>query len=98
MNNSNRHGKKLQPPAFKRPVVQLFKQLKVNTTNSISKLKTENINKNIKNSSSDDPHDNKEIQYAKITPSTSIQNRATKTKFADFMINHIEKENWLSHR
>ena len=27
-----------------------------------------------------------------------MQNRATKTKFANFMINHIEKENWLSHK
>ena len=52
----------------------------VNTTNSISKLETENINENIKSSSSDHPHDSKEIEYVKTIPGTSIQNRATKTK------------------
>ena len=37
----------------------------VNTTNSISKLETENINENIKNSSTDHPNDSNEIEYVK---------------------------------
>ena len=71
--------------------------IEVNTTNSISKLETENINENIKNSSSDDPRDSKEIQYVKTIPGTSIQNRATKTKLDDTMLNQIEKGSRLSH-
>ena len=65
--------------------------IEVNTTNSISKLETENINENIKNSSSDHPHDSKEIEYVKTTPGTSIRNRATKTKLDDTMLNQIMK-------
>ena len=53
--------------------------IEVNTTNSISKLETENINENIKNSSSDHPDDSNEIEYVKTIPSTSTRNRATKT-------------------
>ena len=61
--------------------------IEVNTTNSISKLHTENINENIKNSSSNDPHDNKEIEYVKTIPGTSIRKRTTTTKLDDFMLN-----------
>ena len=49
----------------------------VNTTNSISKLETENINENIKNSSSDHTDDSSEVEYVKAIPDTSIRNRAT---------------------
>ena len=98
MNKSKRHGKRITTPCFQTSSNIVVQTVKVNTAISVSKLQTENINKNIKNSSSDDPYDNKEIQYVKTTPNTSMQNRATKTKFADFMINHIEKENWLSHK
>ena len=71
--------------------------IEVNTTNSISKLETENINENIKNSSSDHPDDSNEIEYVKRIPGTSIRNRATKTKLDDIMLNQIEKGSWLSH-
>ena len=54
--------------------------IEVNTTNSVSKLETENINENSKNSSSHHPHDSKEIEYVKTIPGTSMQNRATKIK------------------
>ena len=70
--------------------------IEVNTTNTISKLETENINENIKNSSRDHPHDSKEIEYVKTIPGTSIRNRATKTKLED-MLNQIEKGSRLSH-
>ena len=36
--------------------------VEINTTNCISKLQTKNINDNIKNTSSDDAQDNKEIE------------------------------------
>ena len=52
--------------------------VEINTTNSISKLETENINDNIKNLSSDDVHDNKEIEYVKAISGMSIRNRVTK--------------------
>ena len=71
--------------------------IEVNGTNSISKLQTKNINKSIKNSSSDQHHDSKEIEYVKTNPGTSIRNCATKTKLDDIMLNQIEKGNWLSH-
>ena len=58
----------------------------VNTTNSISKLQTENINENIKNSSSDHHHYSKEIEYVKTIPGTSIRNRATKTNFRRYHV------------
>ena len=61
--------------------------IEVNTTNSISKLQTENINENIKNSISDHPLDSKEIEYVKTIPGTSIFNRATKTKSDDIILN-----------
>ena len=70
--------------------------IEVNTTNTISKLETENINENIKSSSRDHPHDSKEIEYVKTIPGTSIRNRATKTKLED-MLNQIEKGSRLSH-
>ena len=63
---------------------------------TISKLETEDINENIKNSSRDHPHDSKEIEYVKTIPGTSIRNRATKTKLED-MLNQIEKGSRLSH-
>ena len=66
--------------------------------NSISKLQTESINENIKNSSSDHPHDSKEIGYVKTIPGISIQNRATKTKSDDIIYNQIEKGNRLSDK
>ena len=53
--------------------------------NSISKLQTENINENIRNSSSDHPHGSKEIEYVKAIPGMSRRNRATKTKSGDIM-------------
>ena len=71
--------------------------IEVNTTNSISKLQTGNINESIKNSSSAHHHGIKEIEYEKTTPGTSIPNRATKTKLNDVMLNHIEKGNRLSY-
>ena len=67
------------------------------TQNFISKLENENINENIKNSSSDHPHDSKEIEYAKTIPGTSLRNRATKTKLDDILLNQIEKRIRLSH-
>ena len=67
------------------------------TQNFISKLENENINENIKNSSSDHPHDSKEIEYAKTIPGTSLRNRATKTKLDDILLNQIEKGIRLSH-
>ena len=63
----------------------------INSTNSISKLETENIN-NIKNASSDDLHNSKEIGNIKTIPGTSIRNRTTKAKLHDIMLNQIEKE------
>ena len=60
--------------------------VEINTTNSISKLETENINDNIKNLSSDDVHDNKEIEYVKAISGMSIRNRATKIKIRRFYI------------
>ena len=71
--------------------------IEVNTTNSISKLQTENINENIINSSSDHPHDSKEIEYVKTIPDTSIRNCATKTKLDDIMLNQVKKGTRLSH-
>ena len=71
--------------------------IEVNTTNTISKLETENINENIKNSSRDHPHDSKEIEYVKTIPGTSIRNRATKTKLDNTTLNQIEEGNRLSH-
>ena len=71
--------------------------IEVNTTNSISKLQTGNINESIKNSSSAHHQGIKEIEYVKTTPGTSIPNRATKTKLNDIMLNQIEKGNRLSH-
>ena len=71
--------------------------IEVNTTNSISKLETENINENIKNSSSDHPHDSKEIEYVKTIPGTSMRKRASKTKLDDIMLNQIEKGRQLSN-
>ena len=71
--------------------------IEVNTTNSISKLETENINENINNASSDHPHDSKEIEYVKAIPGTSMRNRATKTKLDDTMLNQIKKGSRLSH-
>ena len=60
-------------------------RVEINTTNSISKLETENINDNIKNLS-DDVHDNKEIEYVKAISGMSIRNRATKIKIRRFYI------------
>ena len=54
-------GKKITTPWLQTSSNIVVQTVKANTTKSISKLQTENINKNIKNSSSDDPHDNKEI-------------------------------------
>ena len=71
--------------------------IEVNTTNSLSKLETENIKENIQNSSSDHPHASKEIEYVKTIPGTSIRNRASKTKLDDIMLNQIEKGSLLSH-
>ena len=71
--------------------------IEVNTTNSISKLQTENINENIINSSSDHPHDSKEIEYVKTIPDASIRNCATKTKLDDIMLNQVKKGTRLSH-
>ena len=71
--------------------------IEVNATNSISKLQTKNINKSIKNSSSDHHHNSKEIEYVKTIPGTSIRNRATKTKLDNIMLNQIEKGNRLSY-
>ena len=71
--------------------------IEVSATNSISKLETKNINENIKNSSSNHPHDSKEIEHVKTIPGTSIRNRATKTKLDDIMLNQIEKGSRLSH-
>ena len=45
--------------------------IKVNTTNSISKLRAENISENVKNSNSDDPHDRKEKNYVETVSGTS---------------------------
>ena len=70
--------------------------IEVNTTNSISKLETENINENINNSSSDHPHNSKEIEYANTIPDTSIRNCATKTKLDNTVLNQIEKGSRLS--
>ena len=54
-------------------------KIEINTTKSISKLQTENIkNQNIKNTSGDDAHGNKEIEYVKIISVTSTRNRAAK--------------------
>ena len=55
----------------------------------MSKLETESINENIKNTSSDDPHDNREIEYMKAITGPSMQNSATKTKLA--IINFVHK-------
>ena len=71
--------------------------IEVNTTSSILNLETENINENIKNSSSDHPDDSNEIEFVKRIPGTSIRNRAAKTKLDDIMLNQIEKGSWLSH-
>ena len=70
--------------------------IEVNTTNSISKLETENINQNINNSSSDHPHNSKEIEYVNTIPGMSIRNRATKTKLDNTVLNQIEKGSRLS--
>ena len=71
--------------------------IEVNTTNSISKPQTENINQSIKNSSNAHHHGIKEIKYVKKIPGASIPNRATKTKLDDAMLNQIEKGNRLSN-
>ena len=71
--------------------------IEVNTTNSISKLRTENICENIKNLSSDDPLDRKEIEYVETIPGTSMRNRAIKTNLNSIMLNQIDKESQLSH-
>lgn len=55
----------------------------------MSKLETESINENIKNTSSDDPHDNREIAYMKAITGPSMQNSATKTKLA--IVNFVHK-------
>ena len=70
--------------------------IEVNTTNSMSKLETENINENINNSSSDHPHNSKEMEYVNTIAGTSIRNRATKTKLDNTVLNQIEKESRLS--
>ena len=69
--------------------------VEINTTNSISKLETENINDNIKNLSSDDVHDNKEIEYVKAISGMSIRNRTTKLN--GFILYQIEEGNRLPH-
>ena len=71
--------------------------IEVNATNSISNLQAKNINKSIKNSSSDHHRNSKQIGYVKIISGTSIRNRATKAKLDDIMLNQIEKGNRLSH-
>ena len=71
--------------------------IEVNATNSVSKLQTKNINKSIKNSSSDHHHNSKETEYVKTIPGTSTRNRATKTKLDNIMLNQIEKGNRLSY-
>ena len=68
--------------------------IEANTTNSMSKL--EIINENINNSSSDHPHNSKEIEYVNTIAGTSIRNRATKTKLDNTVLNQIEKESRLS--
>ena len=69
-------------------------RVEINTTNSISKLETENINDNIKNLK-DDVHDNKEIEYVKAISGMSIRNRATKLN--GFILYQIEEGNRLPH-
>ena len=86
-----------ETPCLQTSSIIVAQTIEVNTTNSISKLETENINENIKNSSSDHPDDSNEIEYVKRIPGTSIRNRATKTKLDDIMLNQIEKGSWLSH-
>ena len=86
-----------ETPYFQTSSNIVAQTIEVNTTNCISKLKTENINENIKNSSSDHPHDSKEIEYVKTIPGTSIRKRAPKTKLDDIMLNQIEKGGQLSH-
>ena len=74
--------------------------VEINTTNTIMaimKLQTENINDNIKNTSSDDSNDNKEIEHVKTIPGTSMRNRATKIKLNYFMLNQIKKGNRLPY-
>ena len=68
-----------ETPCLQTSSIIVAQTIEVNTTNCISKLETENINENIKNSSSDHPDDNNEIEYVKTIPSTSTRNRATKT-------------------
>ena len=59
--------------------------IQANTTNSISKLETENINENIKNWGSGHPQGSKEIEYVKTIPGASIWNRTTETKLNDII-------------
>ena len=68
--------------------------VEINTTNSISKLETENINDNIKNLK-DDVHDNEEIEYVKAISGMSIRNRTTKLN--GFILYQIEEGNRLPH-
>ena len=71
-----------ETPCFHMSSNIVSQTIEINITNSISKLKTENIIENIKNTSSDDPHDNREIEYIKAIPGTSIRNSVIKTKSA----------------
>ena len=78
-----------ETPCLQTSSIIVAQTIEVNTTSSISNLETENINENIKNSSSDHPDDSNEIEYVKRIPGTSIRNRATKTKLDDIMLNQI---------
>ena len=61
-----------ETPCLQTSSIIVAQTIEVNTTNCISKLETENINENIKNSSSDHPDDSNEIEYVKTIPGTSI--------------------------
>ena len=86
-----------ETPCLQTSSIIVAQTIEVNTTNSTSKLATENINENIKNSSNDHSNDSNEIEYVITIPSPSIRNRATKTKLDDIMLNQIEKGSRLSH-
>ena len=66
-----------ETPCLQTSSIIVAQTIEVNTANFVSKLETENINENIKNSSSDHTDDSSEVEYVKAIPDTSIRNRAT---------------------